>query len=108
LPILYVFYPVYWVLAAVFIAGLLWVPFRYQFVSLQLATLGCFWVRLKWATIPIGGAVLLHQRRYMAVFVTLATPWLAGLLTVSGNVGIVERRFWDIATNETTYSALIG
>jgi hypothetical protein len=94
LPILYIFYPVYWVLASVFIAGLLWLPFRYQFASLQLATLGSFWVRLKWVTIPLGIVVLLHQRRYVAALVTLTTPWIVGLVNIPGKVGIVEAKFW--------------
>ena len=97
LPILYIFYPVYWVLASLFVAGLLWLPFRYRFASLQLATLGAFWVRLKWVTIPIGTIVLLQQRRYSAVFVTLATPWLVGLLNIPGKVGTIELKFWNIA-----------
>ncbi len=98
LPIFYLFYPVYWVLAAVFVAGLLWLPFRYRFVSRQLADLGCLWVRLKWVSIPIGIIALLHQRRYAAAVVTLATPWLAGLLNAPGKVGIVQARFLGTAS----------
>jgi hypothetical protein len=93
LPILYIFYPVYAVLAVVFIAGLLWVPFRYRLASLPLAMFGCFWVRLKWATIPVGVVVLLFQKRYIAAVVALATPLLAGLLNLPGKIGIVEEKF---------------
>jgi hypothetical protein len=102
LPILYIFYPVYGVLALAFIADLLWLPFRHHLVSLQLATLGCFWVRLKWVTIPIGVIFLLHQRRYAAAFAALATPWFAGL-PIPGKVGIVETKFWRMAVR--SYSA---
>jgi hypothetical protein len=92
LPVLYIFYPVYWVLVAVFIAGLLWMPFRYRLASLPLATLGCYWVRLKWATIPVGVVVLLYQARYIAAVVALATPLLAGTLNLPGKGGIVEEK----------------
>jgi hypothetical protein len=56
LPILYIYYPVYWVL------------------------LGCFWVRLKWLTIPAALFVLFQERRYIAFALTLATPVLVSVL----------------------------
>lgn len=98
LPILYIFYPVPSVLASVFVAGLLWLPIRYRFVSLQLATVGAFWVKLKWVTIPLGVIVLLRQSRYVAALVAFATPWIAGFINLPGQVGIVEEEMWEIGT----------
>ena len=97
LPILYIFYPIYKVLIAVFLVGLLWLPIRYNFVSVQLAALGAFWVRMKWITIPIGVFVLFRQGRYVALAVALLTPWIAGLLNFPGKVGVVQERFLESA-----------
>jgi hypothetical protein len=108
LPILYVYHPVYWVLLGAILAGFLWLPLRHRFASLQLATMGCLWVRVKWLTIPVALFVLFQQRRYMTVALTLATPWLASILNAPAQlvaaiaqspsqVGIVQRKFLDYA-----------
>jgi membrane-bound metal-dependent hydrolase YbcI (DUF457 family) len=86
--------PVYEGLLLVFIASLLWVPIRYRFASLQLATLGCFWEALEWLTIPTGVMVLLFQKRYVAALFALGTPLVVGLLGIPGKIGIVEARFY--------------
>jgi hypothetical protein len=80
LPVFYVYYPVYWVLLGVISVGFLWLPLRHRFASLQLATMGCLWVRLKWVSIPLALFVLFQQERYIAFALTLATPWLASML----------------------------
>jgi hypothetical protein len=80
---------------AVVLVGLLWLPIRYNFVSVQLAGLGAFWVRMKWVTIPIGVFVLFRQGRYVAVTVALLTPRLTGLLNAPGKVGVVQQKFLD-------------
>ena len=106
LPILYIYYPVHWVLLTVASLAILWLPFRHRIASLQLATMGCLWVRVKWLTVPIGVFALLMQRRYLAVAVTLVTPWLAGMLNAPAEfvaaiakapsqVGLVQRKFLD-------------
>jgi hypothetical protein len=109
LPIFYLYSQVYWVLLAVVLLGFLWLPLRHRFASLQLATLGSFWVRLKWATIPIGLVFLFHERRYTAMAVTLATPVLASWLNAPAQllaawvgkspaqIGIVQQRFLALA-----------
>ena len=108
LPILYIYFPVYWVLLGVILLGFAWLPFRYRFASLQLATLGCYWVHLKWLTIPIGLFVLFRQGRYLAFAVALATPWMAALLNAPAQfiaaagkspsqIGIVQERFLQLA-----------
>jgi hypothetical protein len=108
LPILYIYYPIYRVVLAVVLLGFLWLPLRHRFASLQLATLGCFWVRLKWLTIPIGLFVLFREGRYVALATTMATPWIAPLLNAPAQflaaiaqspaqIGIVQRKFLEVA-----------
>jgi hypothetical protein len=109
LPVLYIFYPAYWVLLAVVVLGFLWLPLRHRFASMQLATLGSFWVRLKWITIPVGLFVLFRESRYIAIAVTLATPWLASVLNAPAQlaaawigkspsqIGVVQGKFLAIA-----------
>ena len=82
LPILYVYYPVLYPLTATVIASSVWLLIRYKFMSLELADFGCLWVRLKWITIPIGCLLLLRQGRYVAASLAVATPWLAGVMTL--------------------------
>jgi hypothetical protein len=108
LPILYIYYPAYWVLLGAILAGFLWLPLRHRVASLQLATMGCLWVRLKWLTIPFALFVLFQQRRYIALALTMATPWLASVLNAPAQlvaaiaqspsqVGIVQRKFMESA-----------
>ena len=94
LPLLYTIIPVHEGLLLVFIVSLLWVPIRYRFVSLQLATLGCFWELLEWLTIPAGVIFLLTQKRFVAALFALGTPLIVGLLGIPGKVGIVEAMFY--------------
>jgi hypothetical protein len=112
LPVLYLFYPVYWVLLVVVILSFLWLPLRHRFASLQLATLGCLWVRLKWATVPVALIVLLKERRFVAAVLTLATPWMASLLNAPAqlmmawigrspsHVGTVQQKFIETAEHD--------
>lgn len=104
LPVLYIFYPAYWVLLGVIVVCFLWLPIRHRFASFRLATIGCFFVRLKWATIPTGIFCLLRERRFVAAAVALATPWLASYLNfpaqmaaaVAGHpseIGTVQEKF---------------
>ncbi len=81
----------------VFLTGLLWLPIRYNFMSVQLAAFGSLWVRLKWITIPIAMFILFRQGRYVAVAIALLTPWIVGLLNFPGKVGVVQQKFVESA-----------
>lgn len=112
LPILYLFYPVYWVLLGVMIVCFIWLPIRHRLASFRLATIGCLFVRLKWATIPAGIVLLLMQERYLTAAIALATPWLAAYLNFPAQIvasrvgypseiGIVQERFLARALGES-------
>lgn len=110
LPLFYIYYPVYWVLLVVVLISFSWLPFRHRVASLQLATLGCFWVRLKWIAIPIAIFFLVRQNRYLAIVLTLATPIAVSLLNAPAQllaaiahrpaqIGIVQKKFLALASD---------
>jgi hypothetical protein len=95
LPILYLFWPWYYVWACIALANLLWRFVRYTFVNYTLATLGCLFVRLKWPVMLIFGPYFLLHREYLLGVLSLATPLVAMMMITlsTGMVGVVQREF---------------
>ena len=92
-PILFVFYPWYWVLVGVFLIGIPWCAVRYSFVSLRLAQLAVFFVLLKWPA-ALGSAIYLFiERKYVPAIIALLWPLVAGFIGVPRKIGIVELEF---------------
>lgn len=97
LPILYLFWPWYYVWAGLALANLLWRFVRYTFVNYTLATLGCLFVRLKWPVMLILGVYFLAHREYLLAVLSFATPLVAMMMITlsTGMVGVVQRKFID-------------
>ena len=80
LPILYLFWPWYSVLASVIAVGLLWRIVRFPLASQKLATWGCLFVRLKWIVIPVMAAFYGYSSQWLLLALTLLGPLMAGIL----------------------------
>lgn len=96
IPLLYIFYPVQWVLLSVIVANILWAFVRYRFTSLAAATWGALFVRLKWLTIPTTTAYFLFYGRYWVALLALTVPLYAavlGIFTGSFKIGISQQKF---------------
>ena len=93
-PVLFIFFPWYYVLLVVFVLGLLWCLVRYAFVSVFAATIACLAVVwLKWPA-AIGGSIyLFFHHQVIAGLVALLWPVLAGFVTIPGMIGNIELSF---------------
>lgn len=94
IPILFIF--VWWpyVLAGLLVCSILWIFVRYSYVSPRLSTLGAMFVgRLKWlAAIGASGYLFIHHD-YTPAVIALIWPFVAGFVTIPGQVGRVELAF---------------
>jgi hypothetical protein len=90
-PILFVFIPWYCVLVGVVIAGMLWLPARYTFVSVNLAAAACIVVVwLKWPA-AIGSSIYLFRHDQTAAGVmALLWPLVAGLAGKPSKIGVIQ------------------
>jgi hypothetical protein len=95
LPVLYLFWPPCIVLGAVVLLDYMWVPIANGYVSYPLATVGCFWVRLKWPVMPAALAYYLWTHQFYLAVLTAITPLIPRLLVQvvpKGNVISVQRK----------------
>lgn len=108
LPVLYLFWPWYYVWAWVALANLTWRFVRYRFVNYTLATLGCLFVRLKWPVMLVLSIYFLLHRAYLLAALSLATPLVAMLMITlsTGMVGVVQRKLIDELLFESDLQAL--
>jgi hypothetical protein len=108
LPVLYLFWPWYYVWAWVALANLMWRFVRYRFVNYTLARVACLYVRLKWPVMGILSGYFLVHRAYLLAVLTLATPLVAMLMITlsTGMVGVVQRKFVDELLFESDLQAL--
>jgi hypothetical protein len=80
LPVLYLFWPSYFILAAVVMLAWVWVPIANRYVSYGAATVGCLWVRLKWPAMLVATLYYSWKHAFYLALLTLATPFIAQLL----------------------------
>ena len=93
-PVLFIFYPWYFVVPAVFALGLIWCLVRYSFVSVPLANTACLVVVwLKWPA-AIGSSIYLFvHRQPVAAVAALVWPLVASFTGLPAKVGIIELAF---------------
>jgi hypothetical protein len=94
LPILYLFWPWYYVIAWVAIATMMWRSVRYKFLSYRLAAAGCLFVRLKWPVMLVVSIYFALHREYWLSVLTLCSPLVSMALVVlaPGMIGVVQRQ----------------
>jgi hypothetical protein len=93
-PVLFIFYPWYFVVLAVFVLGLMWCLIRYWFVSARLARVACLAVPLlKWPAV-IGSSIYLFIRHQpVAALVALIWPFVAAYCSLPAKIGVIELAF---------------
>lgn len=93
-PVLFLLFSWYWVIAAVVALNVLWSQIRYSFVNIGAATVGCLFVAwVKWPS-TIGSAVYLFiHRQFVPGLIALFWPLLAGFIPPSGKIGVIELAF---------------
>jgi hypothetical protein len=93
-PILFIFYPWYFVILSIFLLNVVWCFFRYLFVSVFLASIVVVpVVWLKWPA-AIGSSVYLfcHHQIFAGV-IAVIWPWAAAFTGIPGKVGVIEIMF---------------
>lgn len=96
IPILLIFYPWYWVVAGLILTTYLWMGVRYKWVSVNLADIGCLFVRIKWITSPIAAIILYRDGHAIVGSLALFWPLATLFLTLTGptaRVGKIELMF---------------
>lgn len=91
-PVLFIFYPSYFVVFGVVVLGLLWSLVRYSFVSVGLSRGACLTVVLLTWPAAIGSSIYLfiHHRPLVAV-AALVWPLVATFTSIlPAKVGIIE------------------
>jgi hypothetical protein len=92
IPVLFIFYPWFWVLGGLFFLNVLWAGLRYRYINVAAVTNAVYFVSFcKWPTAIVSAAYLFLHRSYLAGSLTVAWPLgLCGLITVPGQTGRIE------------------
>jgi hypothetical protein len=104
-PILFIFYPWWTVLLGVVLLDWMWAVIRHKFVSLFLAEVGVWFVKLKWVVCPVVCIYFLYQHIYfvavLSLFYPLVNVWLMNLAPRGGQIGTLQSSFMTgLAKNE--------
>jgi hypothetical protein len=93
-PIMFLLFPWYWVIAVVVALNFLWSGIRYSCVNITAARAACLFVALAKWPLAIGSAIYLFiNREFVPGLVALSWPLLAGLIPPSGKIGVIELAF---------------
>lgn len=90
-PIMFLLFPWYWVIATVVALNIVWSGIRYSYVNITAATVACIFV--VWAKWPfsIGSAIyLFFHHEFVPGLLALFWPLLAGLIPPTGKIGVIE------------------
>ena len=90
-PVMFIFFPWYWVIAAIAALGILWSFVRYLCVNVTIASIACsmvIWTR--WPS-AIGSAIYLLFIHYQPVpaLIALIWPLLSVFVRIPGKVAVV-------------------
>jgi len=94
-PVMFIFYKWFFVLAGVLLLDALWAAIRYRYVNVAAATFAVFFVKFaKWPA-ALGSAIYLFiHHSYLAGILAVAWPLgLCGVVGVPGKIGNVELLF---------------
>ena len=93
-PIMFLLFSWYWVIAAVVVVNILWSGIRYSYVNITAARVACRIVTLAKWPFAIGSAIYLFiNSEIVPGLIALLWPLLAGLIPPSGKIGVVELAF---------------
>jgi hypothetical protein len=104
-PILFIFYSWYVVIAGLLVLGVLWAGIRYKYINLTAARAAVpFVVFAKWPA-AIGSAIYLYtQHRYFAGVLAFVWPLVGVIVMVPGKIGLVQRLMMRKAGTENLLS----
>ena len=92
-PIAFLLFSWYWVIATVVVLNILWSGIRYSYVNIAAARVCLFVALAKWPS-AIGSAIYLFiHRQFVPGLIALFWPLLAGFIPPSGKIGVVELAF---------------
>ena len=89
-PIMFLLFSWYWVIATVIVLNILWSRIRYSYVNIAVARMAChFVVFAKWP-FAIGSAIYLFiHGQFVPGLIGLFCPLLAGWITIPGGKVVV-------------------
>jgi hypothetical protein len=93
-PIMFIFFPWYRVIAIVVVLGILWSLIRYSFINVTISTIACLvvvWIKWPFA---VGSAIyLFFHHQPVPALIALTWPLLSGFIGGPGKVGVIELAF---------------
>lgn len=99
-PILFVFFPWYWVILAIVVLNWAWQPLRYKCVNLTVANIACLLVTFPKYPIGVGVGIYLWTRgQHLPAVLSTFWPFVAGFLFLTagppGNLERMQKLFMD-------------
>ena len=93
-PVMFLLFSWYWVIATVIALNILWSTIRYSYVNITVATVACHFVVLAKWPFAIGSAIYLFiHGQFVPGLIALVWPLLAGYITIPGKIGVIELAF---------------
>jgi len=93
-PIMFLLFSWYCVIATVIVLNILWSRIRYSYVNIAVATVACRFVVLPKWPFAIGSAIYLFiHGQFVPGLIALGWPLLAGYITIPGKIGVIELAF---------------
>jgi hypothetical protein len=96
-PVLILFFDWKVVVIGVVIANVVWAFIRYRFVSVPLAYLGAFLVKLKWLTVPSVAVYLFLKGQRVSTIIALLWPIISFIIGIvpTTQVGRIQKMFME-------------
>jgi len=93
-PIAFLLFSWYWVIATVVVLNILWSGIRYSYVNITAARVACLFVGLAMWPSAIGSTIYLFiHRQFVPGLIALFWPLLAGYIPPPGKIGVIELAF---------------
>jgi hypothetical protein len=90
-PIMFIFFPWYLVIATVLALNILWTAMRYSYVNVAISKNAAYFVYFAKWPLTIGSAIYLFlHHELIPALIALAWPWLAGFVGIPGKIGVIE------------------
>lgn len=97
-PLLFLFFEWWKIVIVVAILTIAWSFIRYRYVNVTIASLGVYFVNLKWVTCPVAAIYLIVQHNYILAILAVVWPAITGFfsLFVGGiKIEVIQNKFMN-------------
>lgn len=93
-PLFFLFFEWWKVIGVILILTIIWAFIRYKYINTTMASLGVYFVLLKWITCPLAAVIFAMQHNYILAVVSLLWPSLSayfGFFVGGTKIGIIQK-----------------